>query len=244
MEQETNPSKTNELTKNLLIVAVIGGLFVIGVTYAIKVLVFSDEPEVRKVVEKVIEEKEVLLRAPKCEGTFEEYRNLVSASKSVTLTNKQRAYASNGLQGTKTITVIRSGESEVACGYLYVRASRVGGTFQKQYDSIYINPHDFGGHLLRPRSIEFKKESDKKAEILLPLREMPYIPKVPYDPESQNFKVADWVKLLNVSNETSFILGLSVANGEGLIEEAVIAYRCWDPQTGKETTTCQLGLRK
>ncbi len=232
MGPETNPNKTNELIGSLLLIALVGGIFVIGVTYAIKFLVLSNEPEVR----------EVPLRAPKCEWSFAEYEKLVQEGQSLVVLTDTKSYAVAGELLSKKKVVRRSGE--IACGYLYARASRGNKPLDELYDSIYISPQEFGGHLIRPRSITVDKKQENKTEVLFPLSAVPYLPTVPYDPQAQNFEITDWTKLFNAASKIKIDIGLSTLSASGLIEEVRISYRCWNPDTGEEVHDCQLSLEE
>src|SRR3989338_1933918 len=233
-------SKNNKpsLLGTLITTILIGGLFIVVVSFAIKAIFFqTSEPEVRKVVETVIEEKEVLLRAPKCERSFAEYEKLVQDGQSLVVLADTKSYAVSGDLLSKRKIVRRNGE--LACGYLYARASKGNKPLDEVYDSVYISPQELGGHLIRPRSIAIDKRQENKTEVLLPLSAIPYLPSVPYDPQAQNFEIADWVKLFNAAQKIKVDIGLSTLSTAGLIEEVRVAYRCWNPETGKETSDCQ-----
>ena len=202
----------------------------------------TKEPEVREVVEKVIEEKEIVLRAPKCERSFAEYEKLVQDGQSLVVLADTKSYAVSGDLLSKRKIVRRNGE--LACGYLYARASKGNKPLDEVYDSIYISPQELGGHLIRPRGITIDKKQDNKTEILLPLSSIPYLPSVPYNPQAQNFEIADWVKLFNAAQKIKVDIGLSTLSTAGFIEEVRIAYRCWNPDTGKETHECSLGVEE
>lgn len=220
-------------------------VFFAGITIFWKTVIIPEktkEPEVREVVERVVEEREIVLRAPKCERSFAEYEKLVQDGQSVLVLADTKSYAVAGDLLSKRKIVRRSGE--LACGYLYARASKGNRPLDEVYDSIYINPQELGGHLIRPRSITLDKKQDSKTEVLLPLSSIPYLPNVPYDPQAQNFDIADWVKLFNAAQKIKVDIGLSTLNASGLIEEVRIAYRCWNPETGKETNDCSLGVEE
>lgn len=227
-----------------------GALFLIivffsGITIFWKTIIIPEktkEPEVREVVEKIIEEREVVLRAPKCERSFAEYEKLVQDGQSVLVLADTRSYAITGDLFSKRKIVRRNGE--LACGYLYARANKGNKSLDEVYDSIYISPQELGGHLIRPRSITLDKKKDNKTEVLLPLSAIPYLPSIPYDPQAQNFDIADWVKLFNAAQKIKVDIGLSTLSQAGLIEEVRIAYRCWNPETGKETNDCSLGVEE
>ncbi len=199
------------------------------------------EPEI-KIVEK-IKEVPIILKAPKCLRSFEMYQDLIKGGQSIKLLEDKRSYVENNVftEGSLyNVLVKRSGSGLIACGYLYVKASAGNNPLNNKYDSIYINPHNRGGHLLRPRSMPLVDSSLDATEILLPLEAIPYLPKVPYSPDAQSYEIANWVKLLNSGSDTIFYMGLSTENKFGKIEEVRVAYKCWDPSTGEETQDCQL----
>ncbi len=195
------------------------------------------------VIEKVVE-KNIGVIKPACDGSYDDYQKLVDAKQVIHLINKTGMFASGGkFMNSKDVKVNRSGEGELACGYLHVIAGKDGKSLDEKYDSIYINPQGFGGHVLSKKgAINIVNNSTNKTEFLLPLTSIAYLSKIPFDPNSQNYKTANWVNVLNASNQTDFILGLSTLHQEGYIEDVSIAYRCWDPVSGKEIQTCQLGL--
>lgn len=201
--------------------------------------------------EKITEIKtEVKLSIPECPRSFEAYQDLIKGGQSFKLLTNANSYASGGkFINPLNITVNRTGE--IACGYLYVRAKKDSGALDEKTESIYINPGGFdksigiggfGGHLLRSRTAPISEVNKitNTTEVLFELNAIPYLPNVPYDPNSQNYKIADWSKLLDVLNQTNFKIALSVENPSATIEEIVIAYKCWNPETGRETQDCQL----
>jgi len=176
---------------------------------------------------------------PDCSYSFGSYQNLVKKGQYIDLLKNAPSYASQGeIKPIYPITIKRKGE--IACGYLYVRVRNNGHPLNEAYDSIYINPQDLGGHLLRSRSISIPNPIAQTTEILLPLNEIPFLPHVPYNPTASKFEVADWVKLLNVTNQIKFWIGLSTQDTTGMIDEVRIAYKCWNSKTGEETHDCKL----
>lgn len=215
-------------------ILLVGTIIVIATTFVVN---FIKEPTI---VERLVE-KPVILRPPECPRSFEAYKTLVDGNQAVQIIKDFTSFAVGGqfIPGTiKSVVVKRSGN--IACGYLYVKASKGGNPLDEKFDSIYISPQGLGGHLLRPRSMSIPNKSPNATEILLPLDAVPYLSSVPYNPEAQNFKIADWAKLLNVSDAITFRIALSTQNPEGFIEEVNIAYKCWNPETAKETQDCQL----
>lgn len=211
----------------------------VGILYVSTILVrkfdFSIGPE--RIVEKIV-------KPPECQRNLEAFQLLIKDKQVVRLIENMRMYAANGkLINAQDITIARSGQGEIACGYVYIRARKNGSALEEKYESIYMNPQEFGGHLLNRRSIELPV-SEKITELLLPLNSISYLPDSPYNPDAQNYQVSNWVKLLNVSNEIKFHIGLSAADPRGIIEQISIAYKCWNPDTGEETQDCQLSIKK
>lgn len=183
--------------------------------------------------------KEIILRPPECSGSFEEYWELSEEGQSITLVKNAKSYARFGrfVIAYPEIEIKRTGI--IACGYLYIRASKDGLLLDEKYDSIYINPHDRGGHLARRRSLELPV-LNTATQVLFSLDFIPHQRTAPYDPETEDNLIADWVRLLNSGEVTKFYVALSVENSSALIEEITIAYKCWNPDTGKETQDCVL----
>lgn len=216
-----------------IVIFIVGALIIVSVSWLVNIFRTPEVIEKEKIIEKI-------LSGPECPRSFEAYKTLVGGGQSFQLLKDAPSYAFQGkFIKDYTITVNRTGE--IACGYLYVRAKNDGRPLNEKYDSIYVNPHELGGHLIRPRSVPIPNPIPNTTEILLPLNAIPYLPTVPYDPNAQNYRIADWVKLLNVTNQIWFKIALSVQDPTGIIEEIRIAYKCWDPATGKETQNCQLG---
>lgn len=177
-----------------------------------------------------------------CNRTDSEYRDLVAKGQSVRLTSEQWSYALNGhFVGEKTVVTRRSGE--VACGYIYIVAHKGSSPLSEKYDSIFVSPQGLGGHLVRTRSIEIAENDPKRTQVLLPLSAIPYLYSLPYNPDAQDFAVANWVNLLNASDRIEFLIGLSVENPSAIIDEVRIAYKCRGLD-GEETFDCQLGVEK
>lgn len=226
----------NESTKpfiQITIVFLIGAFVITSTAWLVN---HFREPEV---IERVVE-KQIPVSVPECPKNLEVYNELVKEGSFIRLVENERMYAEEGqFVNDKNVSVLRSGEDQIACGYLYIRARKNGSGLEEKYESVYINPHEFGGHILSRRGIGLPPMQDATA-ILLPLNLISYLPNRPFDPSAQNFKSADWVKLLNVSNELRFHVGLSAADPRAIVEEVTIAYKCWNPTTGAETKNCQL----
>lgn len=217
-------------------------ILTIGAIVVLVTTVIANQIREPSVLEKPVE-KLVPIKAPDCALSFDDFKSLSAKGQNIQLARNVKTYASGGrFVNDIEITVNRSGSGEIACGYLYARARVDGRELDPRYESIYVNPQGLGGHILRTKSIDIDSEIQNSTEVLFPLNTVSYLPNLPYNPQAQNFQLADWVKLLNVSNQTEFKIALSVQNLEGVIDEVQIAYKCWNPQTGQETNDCQLSI--
>jgi len=187
-------------------------------------------------------EKQILVSAPMCENNFDAYKILVDSNQSVELINNANMYSVGGkFVNGKQVLLNRLGNDRIACGYLYVRARKDGKSLEEQYNSVFIATNDFGGHILAKKgAIDIPNPEDNKTEFLLPLNSISYLPTIPFNPNAQNYRIDNWINLLNVSNQTKFFIGLSVPEDNGFIEEVRFAYKCWNPETGKVSQGCQL----
>ncbi len=222
------------------IILIIGSAIVLGTTSIVNLI---REPEV-KVSEKIVEVDKII-RQPDCGESFNDYQSLVNKGQFLTLAKERNTYASNGsFVNGFNVNLNRSGDDKIACGFLYVKARINGKMIDENYDSIYINPNEFGGQILRTKSLAINNKEEKKTQVLLPLNSISYLPTIPYNPSAQNYKIANWVNLLNTGDRINFKIGLSASDSRGYIDEITIAYKCWDSITGQETQNCQLSLDK
>lgn len=245
MTESPNPQnqrRIKDVLTQFIVFIVIVSVFVFGSTFLARSLTAPNQEEVEKIVKNVIQEKYLPLR-PTCAGTLDEFQDLRDSGKVLRIANNNPSYAENGnlIGGTKP-TVMISGQDEIGCGYLYIRVSKSHKPFDPNFDSVYINPQGFGGHILRNKGIMLNDQGEY-TEALIPLDAVAYLPNVPYDPNAQNFHIANWVNLLNVNSHVDFDLALSTLDKGGLIEDVSIAYKCWNNETGTEANNCQLSLQ-
>ncbi len=213
----------------------VGALIIIGTTYVTNSL---KKPEVIQTAVTVV------AQSPQCPNDFSSYQSLVNSGQSVELVKNLNTYAANGnFINDKTIAVTRSGSDQVACGYLYVRAGIDGHPLDLTYDSIYISPQGLGGQILRSKTIAITNPVASTTEVLLPLNAITYLPSLPYNPNAQNYQIVNWSDLLNAANTITFHIGLSTLSPNAVINEIIIAYKCWNPSTGQETNNCQLSVQ-
>lgn len=233
MDNQTNKTSFSELIIGFIIIAIIGAVFTLAVTYGLQNIT------IKNVDGSKTEEK--ILRKPECNGSFEEYNELIKKGQSVSLSINQPSYARDGqFIGDKRTVTRRQGE--IACGYLFVSAHKGESTLDERYDSIYVNPQGLGGHLLRNRGINLSESTPGKTTMMLMLDAISYLPRAPYNPQAEDFEISNWVNLLNASRKTEFIIGLSTLDESGMIDDVRIAYKCWNPVSGKETSDCQLSV--
>ena len=192
------------------------------------------------IIEKITQ---VLISKPQCLNAADEYKALVSSGQSIRIVSEMNMYAANNrLINRREVLVNRSGKDDIACGYLYVRARRGNGSWEEKYDSVFIEPNSFGGHILSKKGNLLSEVVQGKTEFLLPLDSIAYLPSVPFNPDAQNYNLANWTNLLNVSNQSRFIIGLSSLSQLSFIEEIGVVYKCWNRETGKESSDCQLSV--
>lgn len=216
-----------------IVIIGIGSIIIISTSFLVN---FIKEPDVI--------EKQIIVSAPTCENSHDAYKKLVDSNQSVELVSDSNMYAvNNKFVNGKQVIITRLGNDQIACGYLYVRARKDGKPLEEKYNSVFVATNDFGGHILPKGRIGLNNPDPNKTEFLLPLSSISYLPSIPFNPEAQDYKIDNWVNLLNVSSQTKFFIGLSVPETDGFIEEVRIAYKCWDSKTGKETQGCQLSVK-
>lgn len=192
--------------------------------------------------EEVIREivKEVVLKKPSCPDTTDAFFTLKDSGQLVTLAKNLNTYGENGAFVNSKITVVKStgSGSQIACGYLYVKAhGKDGRALQVQWEHPYINPGQFGGHLETKNSIVPQIYGETN-EFLFNLSKINY----KLSNSSVEIRQADWAALLNVSDHIQFEVALNTVDRAGTLEEVSIAYQCWSPETGQITHDCRLSV--
>lgn len=233
MDKENKKIPLGEILKTLL-VFIIAFTVIIFVAKAINSLFVEKEPETKPVREIV-----------ECPENFISYQKLAENPKSVVrlISEKTPMYAENEEFKSKiVITKIETEKSKVACGYLLIHAgTNTNGPLQS-WENLYINPNEFGGHI-DSKNNKGAGDSSTYSEYLFPLSKMEYW-KTRNDRVNGNLLTADWGVLLNVSKTISFDIGLNTNDKTGFISEFSIAYKCWDPATGKENFDCSIEVVK
>lgn len=186
-------------------------------------------------------QKDETMPVVNCPLDTQSYQTTSSLKHVVLLTNKS-SYGVNGSFSGHEYNVVlkRTGlNSKIACGYLFYKISIGDNPINQKYENLYMTPTDskqFGGHIIPDEKNSIKiSEVDGKTEILIPLNNINYD-----GTERLNFKQADWVSLLNVTNQMSFNIALNTIKTLGHIDSVEIAYKCWNPETGEETKDCEL----
>jgi hypothetical protein len=147
----------------VLVIFICGGLIIIFTSF------ISSKVKKPEIIEKVTI-KERLISAPDCPQSFEAYGDLVSKGQIVELIKDFNSFSENGkFVKHATVEITRSGKSQIACGYLYINVQIDGKKMDDKYESIYINPRGFGGHILRSKGITFNAKIADTSEVLLPL---------------------------------------------------------------------------
>lgn len=248
IQTQPQPKIMNEFCKKFLkyiapisqftAIMIVGSLIIISTSWATNYFKKPDQ------IEKIVTVTQgVPITPPTCIGGYNEFQKLLTSKQVVELIANTPMHAvNNQLVNSKTVSVNRAGTGEIACGYLYVLAHKDGKALEDNYDSVFISPQGFGGHILSEKgNFTIPNSTSTKTEFLLPLNAISYLPNLPFNPKAQNFEIANWVNLLNVSNQLHFLVGLSTLHAQGEIDNVTIAYKCWNPDTGIETHDCQLG---
>lgn len=213
-------------------------IFGLGIAAIWITSLFSKPAPSEEVIREIV--KEVVLKKPSCPDTFDEFSKLRESGQIVILAQNLNSYGENGGFVNPKITIVKSSGSgsQVACGYLYVKAHGEGGRpLQIKWEHPYIKPGQFGGHLETETSI-IPSQDNKMSEFLFNLA------KISYRTGNSNTpaKKADWAALLNVSDRIEFEIALNTTDKAGVIEEVSIAYQCWSQENGQITHDCRLSV--
>ncbi len=146
-------------------------------------------------------------------------------------------FAADGkfVNSTIVITKNETEKSKVACGYLFVRAGTGTNGSLQTWENVYINPNEFGGHIIPNNT---PGDAREYSEYLFSLDKIQYW-------KTRNRKsvlTADWAALLNVASQVSFHVALNTEDRSGFIDEIAISYKCWNPKTGEENKECRLDV--
>ena len=213
-------------------------IFGLGVAAIWVTSFFNEKPTSEEVIKEIV--KEIVLKKPSCPDTFDEFNILRKSGQIVTLARDLNSYGENGHFVNPKITVVKSSGSgsQVACGYLYVKAHGENNrALQTKWEHPYVKPGQFGGHLGTETSI-IPFQNERASEFLFNLAKISY--------KTANvdliIKKADWAALLNVSDRIEFEIALNTIDKAGVLEEVSIAYQCWSPETGQITHDCRLSV--
>lgn len=212
-------------------------VFLVGYL-VIRVAAFlTGEKSQQEIIREVI--KEVAIKRPICPDTFESFVN-VKERGFIELIKDFNSYGLNrSFVNEETVTLKVSGSgSQIACGYLYAVVRSGSKPIQAQ-ENLYIKPDQFGGHIDSDSAI-LRRDSATSTALLFNLSKIFY----KEDSQSKEIRKADWAALFNVSDKTTFRIALNTINPAGNIDEIIIAYKCWNPETGQETQDCQISVPK
>ncbi len=198
---------------------------------------FNNDKTKEEIVKEVI--KEVIIKRPVCQNTTESFVELKKVGQTVTLASNFKSYGIDGAFAYSKTVIVKTGGSgsQVACGYLFMKAHTGSGSLQLKWEHPYVRPGDFGGHLITDNAIS-TNVIDNKTELLFDLSQINYYEKL----DIPEHRKADWVALLNVTDRIECNLALSTTDKKGNLDEISIIYKCWNPETGKETTDCRLSI--
>ena len=180
--------------------------------------------------------KEVILKKPTCLNTWDYFIGLKDSKQIVVLAKNLNSYGVDGKLINIKRTVVKSvgSGSQIACGYLYIKAHVAGRALQQEWEHPYVKPDEFGGHLIMDNAVVNRGENGA-TELLFNLSGINY-----RETLSSEVRKADWSALLNVSDKTRFAIALNTTDKAGIIDEVSIVYQCWNPEIGQITHDCQL----
>lgn len=196
---------------------------------------FNKEKPQEEIVREII--KEVVKHRPTCPNTSDYFSELRKNPEQIVILAKDlSSYGVGGRFVNIKRTIVRSTGfgSQIACGYLFVKAQAAGRPLQQEWEHPYVKPGQFGGHFVLDNAI-VNSERDGATELLFNLSNIVYTEEL-----SSEVRKADWVALLNVSDRTDFDIALSTTDPGGVINEVSIVYQCWSPETGQITQDCRL----
>ena len=199
---------------------------------------FTKEDSKEDIAKEIV--KEIVVKKPSCPDTTDTFNTLRNSGQIVTLVTNLNTYGENGAFVNPKITVIKStgSGSQIACGYLYVKAhGKDGRALQVQWEHPYVKPGQFGGHLETRDSI-IPQVDGEAGEFLFNLLKINY----KLANSDTEIRRADWASLLNVSDRIQFEIALNTIDKAGILEEGSIVYQCWSPETGQITHDCKLSV--
>ncbi|MDO8469171.1 MAG: hypothetical protein Q7S29_05435 [Candidatus Peribacter sp.] len=168
--------------------------------------------------------------------SYPDFYKATKEFKQFTVTNNLSSYVdTKGIpQGTVDKNIQLNGK--IGSGYLLAEAYVDGKKPLTNFDSIYVNLFDNGGHLFRPNSLLTPTTSSGDTLVLFSLNNIPYLKNIPYNP-ARTPSTSNWLDILNdgeIHNITAF---LSSRVG-GRLVNIVIAYSC-----NRDTPNCELSQK-
>lgn len=185
----------------------------------------------------------VVVHRPSCEWKSKD--SFAEMPWSLTFAEGQKTYGipKGPFVNLKSYEIKTEGKDEFNCGYVRVTMSKGGKPTNPLLETPFIAPQEFGGHLALQQALYIEK-TDTATIAYFPLRSVPYFEGQPFDPRSKDYNLADWANLLNVNSRVTFQVALNTSDPQGKIESITIAYKCWNPDTGKDGSDCALGIEK
>src|SRR6185369_2827642 len=119
--------------------------------------------------------QETIIKRPTCPNTSDDFNSLVQSGQVVTLAENLNSYGMNGQFVNEKVTIVkRTGSgSEVSCGYLYAEVQVGKRPLQQDWENLYVNPSEFGGHIITTNAI-VNKEENNQTNLLFDLSKMTY----------------------------------------------------------------------
>jgi len=229
MEQNNITSK--QVWVGILLVSIL----IAGYWLADRLTSDKENKDKQDVIKEVI--KEIIVKRPTCPDASTSFDELKNASQIVTLAKDLNSYGQNNQLINTKYTLVKSvgSGSQIACGYLYVKAHVGNRPLQLEWEHPYVKPGQFGGHIITENAI-VNREVASTTELLFNLSNITYR----IDNNTSEIEKADWAALFNVTNKIKFEIALNTTDPRGTLDEVSIAYQCWSPETGQITHDCRM----
>jgi hypothetical protein len=234
MSKNIKPLSKNDFWGSVLLIV----LFVLGVLIVWNI---TREKESETPTDSTKKQVVYKYKSVTCPKDVEAYNALRENSNQIaTLVEKENMFAKHGrfINLKVILTKNETRHSKIACGYLFVRAGTKEYGSLQEWENLFINPKDHGGHI-DVRNDFMNSEHEDFSEYLFLLDDIRY-----WENRAErakgNLLVSDWASLLNASETVPFHIAYNSEVPSGFIDELSIIYKCWDPQTGEENNECKL----
>ena len=150
------------MNKHIQVIIQVSIILAIGVGFVWLTSSFSKPKPQEEIIKEVVEE--IIRKKPTCPNTFDYFNELKNTGQIVELVKDFDSYGVDGRFTNVRHTIVKSSSSgsQIACGYLFIRAQSGGQPLQQEWQHPYIRPGQFGGHLSLKDTMEKEKLEEKE----------------------------------------------------------------------------------